>query len=244
MLYLLCGWAAGLAAQEEESVSFDFRVFRVGNADVEGVQYLPSPIEEPRELSFLRYRRSPVTYEYRGPNPVTFFRTVPDPTPEDPAATRREPVGQLAIDPSIKEALVFFITNRLHGRAPNEPEMYVMAMDDSESGFPPETMIIFNATGARLASRIAGNDSWLGYGPSRAFSMRKFIEEAVPVAFAIESREGPLIVYENDFRFTSDERVIMLLEPPRRPRSIRIQTRLIVDSPAREAANEAAAREF
>ena len=48
-------------------------------------------------------------------------------------------------------------------------------------------------------------------------------QEGISSAFAISTKDGPKLVFENNLDYSEQYRVILMLAPPRRQSSIRIQ---------------------
>ncbi|MGE9295435.1 MAG: hypothetical protein ACQKBV_04020 [Puniceicoccales bacterium] len=197
-------------------VSVDFSVLPVGQGDFDGVKVEAQP-GVVSELKFRRVQRSsPI--QYHGPNPIVFFREVPAPSPEDATAIERVLVARYEVPSGIDEALLFF-------RAAGEPvgsRFSVQGMDDSLEAFPGDSMVAFNATGAPLIARIGEDDHRVRPGANAAVSFREFIDEGIPVGFAVETDDGPKLVFENHLDYAENYRVILMLAPPRRQGSMRL----------------------
>lgn len=187
--------------------------------------------EEPVVMSFSQYRRS-ATVEYKGPTPLVFFRQAPNPDPTLPPL--RIPVATWAIAPNsrVKEALLFFLP--LAQPEADGSLFRIYAMDDSYAAFPRETLMIFNATGARLFGAVVGKEMVFEAGATGPFELNRNTR----AAFAVETRDGPKMVYENVLEFAGENRVIFMLRPPKRAGSLRIEAYNIIESldPLEEAA--------
>lgn len=170
------------------------------------------------ELDFRRIQRSePV--EYSGTNPIPFFREVPAPTMDDPDAVRRVPVGSFQVPEGWREILLFFEYEPKKA-APMEFQLY--GMDDSLRAFPEDTMVTFNASGVPLIARLGEDDMAIRDNANPPISYRRFLNSEFPVGFAAETGDGPKFVFENKMDFSPNERVILMLAPPRREGSIRL----------------------
>ena len=55
------------------------------------------------------------------------------------------------------------------------------------------------------------------------------MDEGIPVAFLVETRAGPRFVFEKDLQYAENRRVILLLEPPRRRGSYKIQATNLIE---------------
>ena len=53
--------------------------------------------------------------------------------------------------------------------------------------------------------------------------------EGIPVAFLVETQQGSRFVYEKDLQYKENRRVILLLEPPRRKGSYKIQATSLIE---------------
>lgn len=210
--------AAQEAEEEPDSVSLNFTVLRIGKADFSGVK-VEDANGDVIELNFKRIQRSdPV--EYAGVNPITFFREIPAPTLDDPNAVQRIPVAQYLAPPELDEALLFFRPAR--GGDKTSLEFEIVGMDDSLRAFPKDSVIVINAADVPLFGRLGDANVKLVSGANPAISFRNYLNGEFPVGFAVQTEDGPKLIFENQLEFEEDYRIILLLAPPRREGSIRL----------------------
>lgn len=227
LLMLLC--AASLAAQdgedldEEELLEFDFKVYAVDRNPIEGLHYDLEGQAVP--IEFKKKRRSD-PYHYKGPKLVTFFKQ----DVNEEGEPVRVPIASVAMTPGNREPLFFF----LPVTKPNEngPKYSVSVIDDSTRAFPYGSVMIFNASGAELAGKVGDRQLMLPYGPTEPMPMSRLRESRrdpwINFFFAAEVAEDEYeLVFRNAILFRDDGRTILVLRPPRRPRSIKIYTYLL-----------------
>lgn len=205
---------------EEGYIKCDFRVFALDRQDIEGVYFADGEANVP--LSFKRKRRSDM-FSYEGPEKIQFFELEKNEAGEN----IRVPVGSVDLSRSIKEPLLFFLEN------PNQSDLKysITAIDDSQSAFPYGSLLIFNASGAKLEGKVGDEELELGYGPTSPMNMdrlrAKRNEPWVNMFFITKIGEDYELVYRNRVLFRDDGRSILVLRPPRRARSIKIYTYLL-----------------
>lgn len=202
-----------------------FRVFRTGRGDFDDIRFL-NPAGQSAILEFNVTIRSD-DYRYRGNNPIVFFREEEVDGGGGPPAVLRTPVATARIPEGVDEALIIFVANPRRTDDSNAPEFSAFVMDDSLQAFPPDSLVVFNATGAHLFGRVGGRDTRFPVGPSDPFDLNRFARGRYPVAFAVQSEEGPRMVFEKELGYSLGNRVILLLQPPRIPGTFRIQARSI-----------------
>jgi hypothetical protein len=164
-------------------------------------------------------------HEYQGPSTLTFFREEPDPLPNDPEHTKRIPVARTLIPSGVENTILILTT----GSSDSGNEFNVHFVDADPSSFPINSIRVFNATGVRLAGKVGTRNRYFEPGISDSFSLTPFIAEGIPVAFLVETNEGPKFVFEKDLEYAENRRVILLLEPPRRRGSYKIQATNLIE---------------
>lgn len=211
------------AAEDVPEVEMEVKVMSIGRGGFDGILLQSRDQEEPLLMRFSRYRRSePIRYV--GAPDLVFFRLEPSGDPESP--WRRRAVASFAVDAGrpVRDLLLFFLPLP-EPDADTGMVFQVFGMDDSFEAFPRDTAIIFNATGATLYGQVNRRSHIFGAGASGAFSLNRDFN----AAFAIETRDGPRLVFENTLEFSEDLRAIVMLRPPRRARSIRIVSYNIIE---------------
>ena len=232
---LLLGTAA-LTAQTESpgteappTVERDFRVFAVERKPIDGV-FVTDADGADVELVFERKYRSEV-YTYKGPPTMVFFRRSTGPE----GAVVRTPVATAAIPAEVKEPLIFFMDAPQTEATDDAPatrqrEFNLVWIDDSLQSFPYGTVRVLNACGAPLKGKIGPEAVSLGYEttpPLPTSRLRSGGSGWVNIGFAVKVQDEYELVYRNDVQFDDAARSILVLRPPRRPRSLRVDTYLI-----------------
>lgn len=203
--------------------SIEFWAYRVGTGNWSDIKF-EARSEEIDTLSLGKFMKGRV-HEYQGPASLVFFREEPDPLPNKPENKIRIPVAQTTIPSGIEEALL--ILTPAGGNS--NREFFIHIVNADPTNFPINSIRVFNATGVRLAGRVGSDNKNFNPGISPPFSLEPFIDEGIPVAFLVETNEGPKFVYEKDLEYARDRRVILLLEPPRRKGSYKIQATNIIE---------------
>lgn len=208
---------------DEDTVEIDFRVFNVERERIENLFIISDGETVP--IRFYPKARSEV-YEYEGPKRIRFY-DLNRINPDDPALS---PVlGEVWSRPGVSEALIFFLKV-----GDGERGYRLLFTDDSQSHFPFGSIRVLNATGSILAGRISDQSMRLGFEASQPIEMDELRDEEagpgsteVSFAFAIQIDEGYELVFANRIRFKDDQRSILVLRPPRRPRSLRVYSYLL-----------------
>lgn len=222
---LAAGGTALSGRDQEPEVAVQLKVMRIGRGDFSGIFVQPSERGEPQELSFSRHRRSQAI-QYTGPGRIVFFRFAPPPEPDAPPLRLPVAVFEIDLENPVRELLLFFLpVPNPEQRKAGEPLFQLFGMDDSFEAFPRDTAIIFNATGATLYGQVNRRNQVFSAGASKPFALNRDFN----AAFAVETRDGPRLVFENTLEFSEDLRAIVMLRPPSRARSIRIESYNILE---------------
>lgn len=230
LICCLCLWVATTTRSDTTDPDPDappvfeitLRTLAIGTGDFDGIFLQAAPDADPVPLTFSPHLRSaPIAYE--GPLPLVFFRWGPPPAPDAPPA--RIPVAVYPSDQlEVPEELLLFF-HPLSAPNPDTGHTFtVFGMDDSMAAFPRDTLIVFNATNIPLVGKVHEDAARFHPGPSRPFALRRNLY----TGFAVETEQEPRIVFENNLEFAPNMRVILMLRPPRRPRSIRFQSYNII----------------
>ena len=223
-----CLWAIfclSIDAQEveEPTRTLSFWAYRVGNGNWSDIRFKAQP-EEIDTLSLGKFMKNRV-HEYEGSPQLIFFREEPDPTPINPNHLQQIPVAETTIPARVAEAILIFRPATKDSGA----EFSVYFVNADLASFPVNSVRVFNATGARLAGKVGDQNKYFDPGISEAFSLTQFFDEGIPVAFLVETSEGPKFVFEKDLEYAENRRVILLLEPPRRKGSYKIQATNLIE---------------
>ena len=217
----------GLVAQPagEPSRSIAFWAYRVGTGNWSDIKF-ENGDGEVAALQLGKTVKGPV-YEYRGPSQLAFFRDLSTPTAADPHNLTRQTIAQVIIPSGLEKGILIFTANRVDPGSGREFRVYLINGDPDE--FPANSLRVFNATGVRLAGKVGRESLYFEAGPSEAFNLSPFLEEGIPVAFLVETSQGPRFVYEKNLHYRENRRVILLLEPPRRRGSYKIQVTNLIE---------------
>ena len=210
-------------APEESTRDIQFWAYRVGSGNWSEIRFDARP-EEVDTLSPGKFMKGRV-HEYEGPASLVFFREQPDPLPNDPANIKKIPIAQTVIPNGISKAILILTA----AADDSGREFNVHFIDANPSSFPSNTIRVFNATGVRLAGKVGTENKYFNPGVSPPFSLDPFLNKGIPVAFLVETNEGPKFVFEKDLEYAENRRVILLLEPPRRRGSYKIQATNLIE---------------
>ncbi len=227
-LIVVSAWSGlGLVAQpaSEPSRSIEFWAYRVGNGNWSDIRF-ENGDGEVATLQLGKTVKGPI-FEYRGPSQIKFFREVSAPTAANPHNLTQGTIAQVIIPSGLEKGILIFTANPDDPKSGREFQVYLINADPGE--FPANSLRVFNATGVRLAGKVGRETLYFEGGASEAFSLSPFKEEGIPVAFMVETRQGPRFVYERDLHYREDRRVILLLEPPRRRGSYKIQATNLIE---------------
>lgn len=217
----------GLAAQTagEPSKSIEFWAYRVGNGNWSEIKF-ESGDGEVTTLRLGKYIKGPI-HAYQGPSQLKFFREISAPTATNPQNLTRRTIARVVIPSGLEEGILVFTANKVNPGRGREFQVYLI--DAGPRDFPANSLLVFNATGVRLAGKVGRETLYFGAGPSRAFSLSPFMAESIPVAFLVETRQGSRFVYEKNLQYEENRRVILLLEPPRRRGSYKIRATSLIE---------------
>ena len=217
----------GLAGQPaaEPSRSIEFWAYRVGNGNWSEIKF-ENGDGEVATLQLGKYVKGPI-HDYQGPSQLEFFREISAPTATNPQNLTRRTIARVVISSGMEEGILVFTANRVNPGSGLEFQIYLI--DAGPRDFPANSLRVFNATGVRLAGKVGRETLYFGTGASRAFSLSPFMAEGIPVAFLIETQQGSRFVYEKDLQYKENRRVLLLLEPPRRRGSFKIQATSLIE---------------
>ncbi|NBB77933.1 MAG: hypothetical protein GVY36_00550 [Verrucomicrobia bacterium] len=209
--------------EDAETISVIFSTLKVGSGSFEGIRYFESQDKVSSPLDFRLVQRSG-PYEYRGPREITFFETIPAPSAADPEAVVNKPLARTSIPRGLTNVLLFF--EKLSRKDQNDGESLpyrIHIMDDSMAGFPENSVVVFNACGPKLVGSVGKERRRFEYGPANPIDYGRVKTGSFSTAFAVETSDGPKLVFENRLELSKGYRVILMLAPPRRQGSIRIE---------------------
>jgi len=170
----------------------------------------------PEQLRFRGHSRS-LVYEYSGPRRVGFFDYSGTPGEDDFEVI---PLGVAEVPQGARHVLCFFFRNTSGEGLPYR----VVALDDSEARFPPQSAVIFNASGRNLSLRQGNRNIAIGGGalsPIRLSSGRGAFQ------FYYESGGNQFLAYNETLYCAPNERIIVIILPPVIPRSSEVRVRIV-----------------
>lgn len=227
-IFLFCFSCLG---EEAENIEFEFKVFGVGRDHYENLHYYSG--EKFESLEFHPTHRSIRTYRYRGP--ATFGVYV-----KNPAYVETEPESQPYIKVSestkistAKRQLIIFAASHLNRDSTDTERTFrLFHIDDNPEVFARNTIIVVNATAAELLGRVAETKLRLppGHSSPIPYNLENIDDAITNIAFALETKNGAKLVMSNNLKIPNNRRVLLVLEPPRRPGSMRIAVRMLSES--------------
>lgn len=226
---MVSAWSGlSLVAQPvgEPSRSIEFWAYRVGTGNWSDIKF-ENGEGEVATLQLGKTVKGPI-YEYRGPSQLKFFRNISAPTATDPHNLTRRTIAQAVIPSGLENGILIFTANRTDPESGREFQVYLVNADPEK--FPVNSLRVFNATGVRLAGKVGRESLFFESGASEAFDFSPFLEKGIPVAFLVETRQGPRFVYEKHLPYRENRRVILLLEPPRRRGSYKIRATNLIEA--------------
>ena len=176
-------------------------------------------------------------YEYKGPLPLTFFEETKTPTPDNPDNVTRTVVAQIS-PPTDKSDLLF-----LFSRNPSENDSGLQYsidwIDTNIRAVPSGHITIFNTLpiefeGGIQQSKNDANPVLIKTKPG--INPPIDIEPKAKVILALNSNtDGLLRAYEDTVHCGRDERILLVIFPPRFPGSYQVGSKIIsIPSPDQE----------
>lgn len=219
------------AQARPETVSVTFRIYGVGQDHFEGLFFFDGDTYQTLELN--KTSRSTNAYEYRGPPRLSIHAENPNYRLGEPSELRYVELATIPLDQSYEEALLILVANTDNREGPGDERRYqTFLIDDSISAFGRNAIMILNATGADLYGKVADSTLLLPRGESEKIDYTGLVNQGkrVPVAFALNTKNGPRMVMANEIPLPSNRRVVAVLLPPERKNSLRIEVRALMDS--------------
>lgn len=211
---------------EEPTVSLNLRFFPIHRQNIPNLFLQTSP--GTFEPVTLRNRLRSDPHEYEGPPRVVLFHRHERPEDGEEFFT---PATAVTVNQSSGDVLIFLMPPGIGGGI-NRDDWTIIAIDDRVESFPNGTMRVLNATGVNLSGFVGEQPISLQDEVSAPFVPprgRRDRQSLLPVMFAIDLGVGHELVYANNLEIPSQGRSILVLRPPRRTRSIQIDTFMIVE---------------
>lgn len=179
----------------------------------------------PVKLQFYPTARSP-RYEYRGQMPLRFVD-----------ATSMAVVAEATLPADLREALLLFSPRETAGSgasaaAPKAPALryQVSVLDDSSARHPSGAVSILNLSGftfnGAMAKRAIAVEA--GLGPTIPIGAT-----ATPISLSTTIKGRTYTAYRSTIQLKGRQRALLVLLPPFNPGGVEVQSRLLLDEPAR-----------
>ena len=215
----------------ENIVSLDFRVFGVGHDDFKELYFYNGKAFE--ALNFKRTSRSEKTYSYRGSSKFGIYIKNPNYEFGNDNEPPYNEVASGGLDEGFSTGLIVLAANPNNRDVASQERSYkVFIIDDSKEAFTRNSVIFINVTGVHLYGKVGETNLNLPIGHSTPISYSEYAnkDKGIPITFAFESKKGPRLVLSNDIRLASNRRVVLILEPPKRKNSTRIDIRMLSEA--------------
>lgn len=231
LTFLLCSHVVALPTFEvAETVDIEFRVFGVGKDSYEEL-YLYNGTSYER-LEFHRTNRSIKKYRYKGPSQLAIYVPNPKYSVNEPDSLKYLPVTSTSVDIGLNEGLLIFAATQNNRELPNTERRFKLIMiDDETENFPQNSLVVVNTTNVMLHGRIANERLQLAPGASPPITYSSTQSpKGVPIIFALDTSDGMRLVLSNEVQLPNNRRIVLILEPPRRKNSFRLEARMLSES--------------
>lgn len=211
---------------QRPTIELEFKIAPIGQTDWSNIQYEAEPgVFE--DLTFYHHRRSTKTYKYRGEQPLIFYRLKKETQTHSEHLVSRTPIASIEIKKSMKEILLLFRKTASDQKKPEALKIYLVK--DDHRSFPPNTFKLFNGTQATLYGKIGALKTEIHLGATAPIHFSDFIDEKADITLAVQTEEGPRLVFDNTLEFEENSRALILLTPPKRKHSLRLQSKIFLD---------------
>ncbi len=198
--------------------TIDFSVYPIGKTNWRDLYYQKkSGVYE--TLTFWSYERSP-KHPYEGPLPIAFYRKEENPDPNGLPFYRT--VATVQVPQTSDQQLLFFIPIAPDADAGGK-EFHIVSLDESERNFPLDTITFINATGANLEGVFGNKPLFLKKGVSAPYDLTPFYSDETLIGLAVQFDGSLQKVLHSKWSFYPNYREIILLLPPKKSGSLRIQ---------------------
>lgn len=212
----------GFGADEIEKSDFDdsflFTARAFGDDAFEGIHFFDAD-DEDVEITFDPRFRTTVKRLPKGIDEVSFFKVQ-----KDEKGREYEPVVAVADLSDVESrAMLIFLAQR---DAVRDLPYTVIVADESPGVFEGGTVRFLNLAGARLMGRL-GDDSFpleFGFGADLNYDAENAGE--MPIEFAVVVSDRWKIVYSTGFRVHPAYGTLVLIKPPTRADSLRVQVEI------------------
>ncbi len=225
----LLGHGLGRAGGAEWPAAYEVAFYVTANARIKGLRYGVfgdgGQIEASVPVAFKTSGRSAL-YTYEGPSPLVFFREETVRGLNGGLAIERRPMARVNLQPQVDEMVLIFFKN------PGEGDPYIARPVDIRPDTIPEGhIVLFNATRQVLLGAIGEdvkpeNTGVRAIHPGVNPAVRIAPRGRVRLAFEFQDL-GWHRVFNREYDCNPDERLLLVIYPPRFPGSIDLGGRLI-----------------
>jgi hypothetical protein len=212
----------GAARAQSPVPAVRFSVFSL--RPIEGVAFTPKPDAAVQPIVSYPTARSP-RYDYRGPVPLRFTD-----------AKSGAVVAEATIPADIHDALLLFSAVE---PAPVSGLRYkISVLDDSAARNPSGGLAVINLSGLELAGTIGTKDVVLSSGLNPPIAIGKSAKVVLRTSVKDKSPKSAgaakaLQSYAGSVQLRGNQRALLILFPPFYKGSVEVQSRLLIDEPAR-----------
>lgn len=212
---------------EENFIEFEFKVFGVGIDHYKGLYYLDG--NEYIPLNFSKAQRSRNTYHYKGPEVFSVFVKNPGYLPTNPDSPEYISITNAPINQTSGNLLIVFAARpKDRSIADTKRQFQLYSLNDTQSYFSRNRIVVLNTTSLKLYGRIGDQKVILPTGATEPIPYDSSKETVL--TFVIKSNKGPRLVMSNKIKLSENRRVLLVLEAPRRPGSMRLSARMLSES--------------
>lgn len=195
--------------EEEDLVSFRFRIYMHGRADFKNLYYFEEP-GSPVPLS-IRISQQSQEYRYRGSREFGIYRRFP--SGEGEGGYHYQQVAGMEVSPDSGDLLIFLTP--FQARGGSSREFSLAAMPALGQAIPANHVAFFNGTGADLAGVLGNHELRLGRGLSKNFPTSGLdTGDHVLLGLTVRYEDSLKVVLQTGVRFVPERRTLFVLLPP------------------------------
>lgn len=225
ILLILAQTVFALGTDDQEKVRVHFAVLPLSSQTAQQTLYYTQEgepeVSDAMELSLNPRERSDYFF-YNGINPMPVFIKEEN---ED-GVTVLSPVYQVDFANSGGRWLIML-------EAPPEDPLLrpygSHCMPYDESRFPEGSLLFFNTTGANFYGILGENQVTIQPGANQPIDIREYYEDEIAVGLVVKDGDQIHKVLVSKMSFYPDRRTLMILRPPKRSGSYRIQAQRITE---------------
>ncbi|MBK1858968.1 hypothetical protein JIN80_11940 [Cerasicoccus arenae] len=215
--------ALSLSAQlnDQSRLNLNFAVLPLDSALVEQELFYtddgePS-VSNAVELSLNPRERSQY-YHYQGPNPMPIFHKVKDKEEK----TQLIQAYQISF-PDVRGEWLVLLEKTTQAPPPYRSHTFLY----DESAFPEGSVLFFNTTAASFSGILGENELKIEPGSNQPIDISAYYQGEAPLGLIVKDGDQIHKVLYSKLSFSPDRRTLMILRPPKRPDSYRIQAQRI-----------------